>query len=347
MIKFKSLISQIFNRLAVLLTIAGMFFYLINLSSLNAKIQTATNKSSEFSKKSMKIVSLIPYITVQKNHIVLGEIFTNVGIKANSRVAYSPKPGKSARFDAKWLYRIARAHGLKWRPLSLKTHVIVERASYEIYEDEVLDALRKAFYDRGYQNNIEIDMNNRRLNIHVATNKNSMISVTGLTVKKKTGRFIATLIVPGDSSNAQRFRLTGRVHRLINIPTLNKNFKRNDVIKKDDIEWIKVRSHKLRNGVLQDDEEIIGMAAKRRITSNTPLISNYLQRPKLVNKGDLVTISLTSQGLQLTTRGRAQDSGSKGDIIRIKNNKSKKIIEAKVIGEDMVIVNLFNRIAFK
>jgi flagella basal body P-ring formation protein FlgA len=331
----------------VLLAIAGMFFYLINLSSLNAKIQTATNKSSEFSKKSIKIVSLNPYITVQKNHILLGEIFTNVGIKANSRVAYSPKPGKSARFDAKWLYRIARAHGLKWRPLSLKTHVIVERASYEIYEDEVLDALRKSFYDRGYQNNIEIDMNNRRLNIHVATNKNSMISVTGLTVKKKTGRFIATLIVPGDSSNAQRFRLTGRVHRLVNIPTLNKNFKRNDVIKKDDIEWIKVRSHKLRNGVLQDDEEIIGMAAKRRITSNTPLISNYLQRPKLVNKGDLVTISLTSQGLQLTTRGRAQDSGSKGDIIRIKNNKSKKIIEAKVIGEDMVIVNLFNRIALK
>ena len=347
MIKFKSLISQIFNRLPVLFAIAGMFFYLINLSSLNAKIQTATNKSIEFPKKSMKIVSLIPYITVRKNYILLGEIFTNVGIRANSRVAYSPKPGKSARFDAKWLYRLARAHGLKWRPLSLKTHVIVERASYEIYEDEVLDALRKAFYDRGYQNNIEIDMNNRRLNIHVATNKNSMISVTGLTVKKKTGRFIATLIVPGDSSNAQRFRLTGRVHRLVNIPTLNKNFKRNDVIKKDDIEWIKVRSHKLRNGVLQDDEEIIGMAAKRRITSNTPLISNYLQRPKLVNKGDLVTISLTSQGLQLTTRGRAQDSGSKGDIIRIKNNKSKKIIEAKVIGEDMVIVNLFNRIAFK
>ena len=94
MIKFKSLISQIFNRLAVLLAIAGVFFYLINLSSLNAKIQTASNKSIEFPKKSMKIVSLIPYITVQKNYILLGEIFTNVGIKANSRVAYSPKPGK-------------------------------------------------------------------------------------------------------------------------------------------------------------------------------------------------------------------------------------------------------------
>jgi flagella basal body P-ring formation protein FlgA len=347
MINLKYFISQIFNKQIVLLAIAGVFLYLINSSFLNAETQNIPAKSSKFPKKSIKIVNLIPYITVEKNHILLGEIFTNVGIRANSRVAYSPKPGKSARFDAKWLYRIARVHGLKWRPLSLKTHVIVERASYEIYEDEVLDALRKAFYDRGYQNNIEIDMNNRRLNIHVATDKNSMISVTGLTVKKKTGRFIATLIVPGDSTNAQRFRLTGRVHRLINIPTLSRNFKRNDVIKKNDIEWIKVRSHKLRNGVLQDDEEIVGMAAKRRITSNTPLTSNHLQRPKLVNKGDLVTVSLTSLGLQLTTRGRAQDSGSKGDIIRIKNNKSKKIIEAKVFGEDMVIVDLFNKIAFK
>ena len=347
MINLKFYISQTFNKLAVLLLIISVFFYLISLNTLNAKNIVKSNKSSALSAESLKIVELIPYITVENNHILLGEVFTNFGIKKNSRIAYSPKPGKSARFDAKWLYRVARAHGLKWRPLSLKTHVIVERASYEIYEDEVLDALKKAFYDRGYRNNIEIDMNNRSLSIHVSTNKNSTINITGLTVKKTTGRFIATLSVPGDSNNVQRFRLTGRVHRLMEIPTLNKNLKRNDVITKDDIEWIKVRSRKLRNGVLRDEEEIVGMAAKRRIPSNTPLTSNYLQRPKLVQKGDLVTVSLTSRGLQLTTRGRAQDSGSKGDIIRIRNHKSKKIIEAKVIGEDMVSVNLLNRIAFK
>ena len=93
-------------------------------------------------------VTLKDAVIVEGNYILLGDLFTNAGPKADTRVAYAPKPGRRSHFDAKWLYRVARAYGLKWRPLTLKTRAIVERSSQEIFRDEIEDALTASFQDQ-------------------------------------------------------------------------------------------------------------------------------------------------------------------------------------------------------
>ena len=285
-------------------------------------------------------IELKSSVIIEGAYILLGDLFTNTQGQSRIKVAYAPQAGKKSQFDAKWLYRIARAYKLNWRPLSLKTRVLVERSSQVIYRDEIEDALIDRFRAQGYQDNFEIEFRQREPKIHVATNEPATIGIEGLSITNSTGRFIATLLIPADKANAKRFRLTGRIHRLIQIPVISRRLNRGDVIRKNDIEWISIREKKLRRGFIQTEEEILGKAARRFIAAKTPLTTGHLQRPQLVKKGAIVNIALINGAMRLTTQGRSLENGSLGDTIRIKNIRTKKIIEARVTGASSAKVGL-------
>ena len=285
-------------------------------------------------------VELKSNVIVEEAFILLGDLFTNTGNKSNTKIAYAPQAGKKSQFDAKWLYRVARAYNLNWRPLSLKTRVFVERSSQVIYRDEIEDALVARFRAKGYQDNFEIEFGQREPKIYVATNEPATFDIDQLSITKSTGRFIATLLVPAQNANAKRFRVTGRIHRITQIPVVSRRLNRGDIIKQNDIEWINLRERKVRRNYLENEAKIIGMAARRHIAPKTPLTANHIERPQLVKKGGIVNIALVSGAMRLTTQGRSLENGSLGDTIRIKNTRTKKIIEAKVTGADSAKVGL-------
>ncbi|MBT7956712.1 MAG: flagellar basal body P-ring formation protein FlgA [Rhodospirillaceae bacterium] len=290
-------------------------------------------------------VTLKDAVIVEGNYILLGDLFTNAGPKADTRVAYAPKPGRRSHFDAKWLYRVARAYGLKWRPLTLKTRAIVERSSQEIFRDEIEDALTASFQDQGYRDKFEVELGNRSLKIYVAANEPATIGVENLSINRSTGRFVATLVTPANKPGAKRYRLTGRVHRLVQVPVISRRISRGEIIRKNDIEWIDVREYTLRRGFILDDSQVIGMAAKRYIAAKTPISASQIQRPQLVSRGDLVTVSLQAGQMSLKTQGRAIEAGSLGDVVRVKNSKSKKVVETRVTGKGTVKVSLLRATA--
>jgi len=49
--------------------------------------------------------------------------------------------------------------------------------------------------------------------------------------------------------------------------------------------------------------------------------------------------------MSLKTQGRALEAGSLGDVIRVKNSKSKKVVETRVTGKGTVKVSLLRAAA--
>lgn len=290
-------------------------------------------------------VTLRSAILVEDGIIRLGDLFENAGEYADAEIAYAPQPGKRAVFDARWLYRVARAYKLSWRPLSLKTRAVVERTSQEINRDEIEDHMVAALRDYGLKGEIDVELSHRSLQVFVAANQSTSIGIEGLSVNQSTGRFNATLVTSIGSPDSRRIRLTGRVHKMQSLPVLSKQLSRRDIIRKHHIEWRNVRTRKIRQGTITDANELIGMAAKRLIRAGEPVRTNQIQRPQLVTKGSIVTIFLKIANMNLTAQGRAMENGSKGDVIRIVNSQSKKVVEAKVTGANSVRVNLARQIA--
>ncbi len=301
--------------------------------------QTAPEKQKE-------AVVLREYVEVNSKQVRLGDFFTNAGKKADAIVAYAPEPGGRALFDANWLYRVARAFKLKWRPLSIKEQSVVVRQSVVIGREEIEDAILSALLARGVSEDMSVELSNQMMRIHVASDKLATVEAEDVIVDRRTGRFTAILKAPAGSASAQRIRVSGYMFKNTETPVLVNQVAAGEIIKKNNIKWIKMRARRLQKDVILDANDLIGKTPKRGrgIRPGTPVRKSEIRRPVLVAKGSLVTIMLRSPGMILTSQGKALENGSAGDAIRVANTRSKTVVDATVTGSGRVSVRLIDRI---
>ena len=93
------------------------------------RYSTAVDSGNDSGKDAKKVL-LKETVTVNSRRVYIGDLFRNAGNKADIAIAYAPRPGQRAIFDARWLYRVARAYNLDWRPLGNQDQVVVERKSH-------------------------------------------------------------------------------------------------------------------------------------------------------------------------------------------------------------------------
>ncbi|WP_262410537.1 flagellar basal body P-ring formation chaperone FlgA [Aquipseudomonas alcaligenes] len=89
-------------------------------------------------------------------------------------------------------------------------------------------------------------------------------------------------------------------------------------------------------GFFTRPDQVAGMSAKRRIRAGQLLSPNLLSSALLVKRGQRVTIRASQDGIQASASGEALSNGQLGDVIRVRNLGSEKVIDAKVIEEGVV-----------
>ncbi len=285
-------------------------------------------------------VTLNENIIVSDTYIRLKDLFSNVPMdKAQTAVAYSPKPGRRASFDARWLYRVAHAYGLQWRPLSADLRTLVTRDSIVIQKDEIKDALMASLLNYDIPQNPQVELSNHNLRIHVSSEMMPEVRVEDMNYNRRTHRFAAIIGIGEKDMNAiQRIRVTGQVHEMLEVPTLSRRVNKGEVIEEKDVTWLKLRADRTQRDVIMDVSQIIGMTPKRSLRPEQPLRNIDVQTPVMVPKGSIVTIILKKPGMTLTSQGRAMENGSDGETIRVANTKTSRTIDAIVVGSSMVTV---------
>jgi flagella basal body P-ring formation protein FlgA len=81
---------------------------------------------------------------------------------------------------------------------------------------------------------------------------------------------------------------------------------------------------------------VVGLSAKRRIREGQQLTPALLTGAVLVKRGQQVVIQANQDGIQAKAVGEALANGQLGDVIRVRNLGSEKVIEAKVIEAGVV-----------
>ncbi|MBI3451678.1 MAG: flagellar basal body P-ring formation protein FlgA, partial [Rhodospirillales bacterium] len=153
-----------------------------------------------------------------------------------------------------------------------------------------------------------------------------------------SGRFNATLAAGGEGPHAQRVSISGRTFRTISLPVLRGSVSPGDVIRRQDIEWLSIREDRVSRDVVTDANRLVGTTPRVRLRPGEPIRDNDTRPPVLVTRNSSVMIVLQMPNMTLTAQGRAIEDGAKGDVIRVTNLQSKKVIEATVNGPDMVTV---------
>src|SRR3546814_17755053 len=63
--------------------------------------------------------------------IHIADIFDNPEVNGDKVIAQAPSPGRRIALEAAWLYRVARAYHIDWRPASRYDRAVVKRARSE------------------------------------------------------------------------------------------------------------------------------------------------------------------------------------------------------------------------
>ena len=89
---------------------------------------------------------------------------------------------------------------------------------------------------------------------------------------------------------------------------------------------------------IKNISEIRGLVPLRYVRAGSPVAKNYFQQPMAVKSQHPVKIIFRVNGLEVSAKGTALVSGRIGQVIRVKNDASQKILSARIIDSQTVEV---------
>jgi len=115
---------------------------------------------------------------------------------------------------------------------------------------------------------------------------------------------------------------------------------RGTAVQDNDLELVERNLANLPYGYYTDSQPIAGMLAKRTIAAATIITPQMLQAPKLVKRGQRVTVIAESGALSIRSVGKALGDGKSGDTIRVKAEGSQRVVDGVVISRGVIKVAL-------
>ncbi len=287
------------------------------------------------------VVALRDRVVVSEAVVRLGDLFETASAAADTPVAYAPQPGRRAVFDARWLWRVARAYDLAWQPLTRHDRVVVERDSIVLGREELEALILNALAEK------DVDVDNARLRLAQTGTEIALLNdpaadliVDDVLYDHRQHRFVASLIATGPGVADRRFRLTGRLEPMSEVPVPARRIAAGAVIGAGDLTWTALPSGRIKRNTVMDQGRLIGMQARRTLPPGGTIRAGDVGEPVVIAKGEPVTIVLSAPQMLLTARGRALEDGGRGSVIRVVNDQSRAVIEAVVTGPGRVEVDL-------
>jgi flagella basal body P-ring formation protein FlgA len=96
----------------------------------------------------------------------------------------------------------------------------------------------------------------------------------------------------------------------------------------------------LRGGYLADPTQALGKVVRRRLASDTVLSAAVVESPIVVKRGQDVMLVSEAGSIRVQVKGKALMDGTSGDRIRVRNPRSKRIVEGTVVSAGVVRVNM-------
>lgn len=136
-----------------------------------------------------------------------------------------------------------------------------------------------------------------------------------------------------------RVKLSGELHRFGTVACTVNKVDRGDVLRREDIRMIRSDLTWQSAGVIFNPENAVGKRLRNSLRAGSVLLADHLAEQPLVSRGDTVTIMAGRASLMVTAPGRVREDGTEGELVRVKNMMSRKVLLARVRDDRTVVVD--------
>jgi flagella basal body P-ring formation protein FlgA len=148
------------------------------------------------------------------------------------------------------------------------------------------------------------------------------------TGSRDLGRFTLGVRCSGQKPWSLHVPVTVTIYQKVIVTA--RSLPRGKILTGNDLKFAKHDKSKLPAGYMDELTEGVGMELKRQLSNGAPLTTSMIRKPKIIKRGQRVSIIARAGGMEVRMAGKALAHGAVGDRIRVLNMKSKKKIEGTV-----------------
>ena len=187
--------------------------------------------------------------------------------------------------------------------------------------------------DVRWQNDIEVDTG-------LVTDVDPVIRVRKSSSRQLRGPSVVRVGIDLGDETLRKMSITADVRIQMPVLVAAHNLKRGEQIEPTFFEFRKSDVTKLRGAYYIDENELKALRMSRSLSAGDVLTDQHVERIPIVKRGELVRILARGDLFEVTTEGTAMQDGGKGDLIRVKNVDSGKVIRGYVINSGLIEVGL-------
>jgi flagellar basal body P-ring formation protein FlgA len=221
--------------------------------------------------------------------------------------------------------------------------VTVTRLARNVDAKDIQDAVAHAIEHRGGLGdavNLSLTFDRDVQDLHLDAYNTGTMQVTAARYDTRSTRFDVTFEIGNDVNAAPtRLRFTGSAIETVEAAVLTRNVERTEMLKSSDI-MVERRPKLEIGGDAAGRESSLGMQLRHSMRAGQALRVADLAKPDLVQKDQGVTLIYQTAGLYLTTRGKAIDNGTEGDVVNVMNLQSKRTVTGIVTGRGQVTIQV-------
>lgn len=280
---------------------------------------------------------LRPEATIDGEYIRLGDIFDDVE-NAEYVLGPAPQPGKDMILNARTLYKIASSLNINWKPQSSTDQIILRREAIVLSQSDISKSIEEKIVENGVDETFSVIMTSGQKDMVLPAGTDETMEITAFRFDPQTDNFNAVVVAPSAENPIKRVNVSGRIERLVTIPVLKNALKNGDIIGGQDIDYIEVAKNKISKGAILQEQDLINMTPRRTIAGGKPVMINDLESPKMVDRGDSVTLIFENGPMVLTVKGKSLQGGAMGDTVRVSNSDSNKNLQGIVTAHREVTI---------
>jgi flagella basal body P-ring formation protein FlgA len=199
------------------------------------------------------------------------------------------------------------------------------------------DALKQALTEKGVDGKLKISLSGYDKGFNLRNAEDTYeININTLEINEKSRNFKGEIAFISKDYNSENFKVSGSYDQLVSIPVLTQKLPNNTLIKEADITTMEIAKSQITFDTITAPEKLIGQSLKRSMPDRRPLKERDLQKPQIMVRNTTVNIVFRTNTISLKTLGVAMDNGGAGDIIRVRNSSSNKIVQAIIQDEKNV-----------
>ena len=125
-----------------------------------------------------------------------------------------------------------------------------------------------------------------------------------------------------------------------NVLVASRQIQKGSILSRADLKMKKYDLASLPHGYIENISSSIGMKLKRRVMAGTVLTPSMVKKPRIVSRGQKITILAQSGRMQVRMEGKALAHGAAGERIQVMNLKSRRKLEGIITQKGEVKIDI-------